>query len=219
MIHFLHIGKTDGSALKYALRSVALDCNMVLHDHRFSLRDVPWNDAVIFSIRSPLDRFVSGFNSRLRQGQPRIFAPWQFGEQEAFERFSNPNSLAESLWTDDLEAQMAARRAMLVIGHVRTSYADWLWSVPYVQQRKTSVLFILATESLSDDFEHLKRRLVFPSSLHLPKNPIHAHRTPAGFSVQLSERAVRNLECWYAKEIVFYQYLNGLRESIQANPS
>jgi hypothetical protein len=214
MIHFLHIGKTGGMAIKHALQPVARSHGILLHTHEVSLRQIGAGDRVIFSIRSPIARFVSGFNSRLRRGLPTLISAWKFGEEEAFARFPTPNALAEALSSADHTMQDAARRAMLVIEHVRSSYTDWLFSLPYVEERKETILCILDTESLAADFEILKRKLDLPEDVRLPENPIKAHRTPAGFITGISDRARQNLECWYAKDLAFYQYLSGLRKSI-----
>ncbi len=214
MIHFLHIGKTGGMAIKHALEPIARDHGILLHTHEVSLRDVGAGDRVIFSIRSPIARFISGFNSRLRRGLPNLISPWKFGEEEAFARFPTPNALAEALSSTDDTMRDAARRAMLVIEHVRSSYTDWLFSLPYVEERKGMILCILASESLAADFESLKRKLALPGAVRLPENPIKAHRTPAGFSTQISDRARQNLECWYAKDLAFHRYLSGLRKTL-----
>ena len=71
---FLHIGKTGGSAVQHALRSLARE-DIVLCGHDVSLNDVPRGAKAVASIRHPVDRFVSGFYSRLRQGLPRYNAP------------------------------------------------------------------------------------------------------------------------------------------------
>jgi len=77
LIHFLHIGKTGGSAIKYALTqySVSGRYAIYLHSHNFRLRDVPIGESVFFFLRDPISRFKSGFYSRQRQGQPRYFVP------------------------------------------------------------------------------------------------------------------------------------------------
>ena len=78
VVHFLHIGKTGGTAVKYALKRnlVNKEYMIYLHGHEFKLRDVQKGAKAFFFLRDPVDRFVSGFYSRRRQGQPRIFSPW-----------------------------------------------------------------------------------------------------------------------------------------------
>lgn len=75
-LHFVHVGKTGGTAIKQALLSHRLAYRhernahklpagpygrIHLHKHRFRLGDVPPGDFVFFCVRDPIARFVSGF--------------------------------------------------------------------------------------------------------------------------------------------------------------
>jgi hypothetical protein len=103
--HFLHPGKTGGTALKAALAPVALDGRYEIHLHRHNvlLSDISLGDRVFFSVRAPLDRFVSGFNSRRRQGRPRYDIPWSAAEERAFTTFTSPDALGRALSSNDPE--------------------------------------------------------------------------------------------------------------------
>ena len=48
----------------------------MIHGHGVRLADVPLDDDVFFVIRHPLERFVSGFNSRLHRGRPLRDITW-----------------------------------------------------------------------------------------------------------------------------------------------
>jgi len=97
--HLLHIGKTGGNALKHALRpyktSGSLD--IVFHPHSVRLSDVPVGESVLFMLRDPVDRFISGFNSRRRRGRPLNNFEWTQDEAAAFTAFPTANDLAEAL--------------------------------------------------------------------------------------------------------------------------
>ena len=92
VVHFLHISKTGGTAVKHALHdSLALTrCALLLHGHRVKLMDVPDGEKAAFFLRDPVSRFCSGFYSRKRQGRPRFDFPWSPAEELAFGRFSTP---------------------------------------------------------------------------------------------------------------------------------
>ena len=77
VLHFLHIGKTGGTAAKSALRGHenSGDYEIILHEHDFQLKDVPLGEKVVFFVRDPISRFVSGFYGRQRQDLPRHDAP------------------------------------------------------------------------------------------------------------------------------------------------
>ena len=78
IIHYLHIGKTGGSAVKHALREQnAVDQGsyfFVLHEHEAQLRDLPAGDPYVFAVCDPLERFCSVFFSRKPKDQPRILS-------------------------------------------------------------------------------------------------------------------------------------------------
>ena len=149
-IHFLHIGKTAGTAVKHALRPHLIDAHRVilLSGHKVKLRDVPEGEKLFFFLRDPISRFVSGFYSRQRQGQPRIFNPWTPVEAIAFGRFATPNELANALSSKDDELKLAAAHAMKSIGHVKSSYWDWFENEAYFTSRRPDILFVGFQESV-----------------------------------------------------------------------
>jgi hypothetical protein len=144
-IHLLHIRKTGGNALKAALSPFAHEFSLVIHGHETKLQDIPATEKVAFVVRDPVERFVSGFNSRLRMGRPLLNSKWSEDEVEAFALFKSPNDLAEALSSSDSKA---APKAMRSIAHVRTSLADTLGSKDYVLKRREDILWIGRTESL-----------------------------------------------------------------------
>jgi len=93
-LHFLHIGKTGGTAVKHALKPVAAPGYLMLHGHDVRLHDVAPDEQVFFFLRDPLSRFVSAFYSRQREGRPRYVVPWTPDEEAAFGRFRTANELA-----------------------------------------------------------------------------------------------------------------------------
>src|SRR6056297_3418392 len=74
-VHFLHIRKAGGTAIKEALKDIAVKQNVILHPHKTRLKDIPEGEKVFFFLRNPVSRFVSGFNSRLREGENHVKIP------------------------------------------------------------------------------------------------------------------------------------------------
>jgi hypothetical protein len=205
-VHFLHIGKTGGTAITYALSPYPETDRYVIfrHDHDAKLRDIPKGEGVFFFLRDPIDRFVSGFYSRQRQGQPRIFSPWSDDEKIAFEKFSTPNELAASLSSVDEEKRASAQKAMRSIGHVRNSFWQWFESDEYFRSRVSDIFFIGFQESLTNDFEILKSKLGLPDSVKLPDDDIKAHRNPVDLDKSLEDKAVENLRHWYRDDFKLF---------------
>lgn len=212
VIHFLHIRKTGGTAIMEALRPVAESYGIILHTHATRLKDIPCKDRVIFFVRHPISRFVSGFNSRLRRGLPRHHYEWSEAEAVAFQEFRTPNDLAEALSSANSEVSQRSRRAMGGISHIKNTYQDWFCGgIRELDERLASIVLIGLQEQLTDDFERLKRILALPSMILLPADGILAHRTPPEFDRHLSPLAERNLTRWYAEDIAFYEHCRQLR--------
>jgi hypothetical protein len=205
----LHIGKTGGTALKYVIRRHGRTPERVVfaHRHRVTLADLPPWDDFFFFVRDPADRFVSGFNSRLREGSPRYVKPWTSREKEAFSRFRSAEELALALGSQDLVERSEARRAMTSIRHVRSDFSTWLGSEKLLRRRQRHVLLVGRLETLDDDFEKLKRLLDIPHRVSLPTADRVAHKDPGAAPKTLSERARANLQEWYAAD---YRLLRSL---------
>ena len=205
VVHFLHIGKTGGTAVKEALADHTVTDRHVLalHLHHFKLQDVPAGEKVVFFLRDPISRFVSGFLNQQRQGLPRYFSPWTPGEKRAFSRFSTPNELAIALSSEDPDLRNAAEAAMRTIKHVRSSVWGWFGDPDYFSSRAGDVLFVGFQERLGADFERLKEILNLPSSIRLPDKETESHKTPDVADKRLSDEARTNLEEWFAADYEF----------------
>jgi hypothetical protein len=204
-VHLLHIGKTGGNAVQHALRQAPAGAHsFVFHPHAGRLPDVPRGERAIFMLRDPVDRFVSGFNSRRRRGRPLRNAAWDAAETAAFTTFAAANDLALALSASDAARRAAAGAAMRGIAHVRTSYADWLVSPAYLEERRADILWIGLTGRLAADFERLRRLLDLPAACRLPSDPVAAHRRLDSDDTRLDAEAAANIRAWYAAD---YAYL------------
>lgn len=199
-IHFLHIGKTGGTAIKHVLAPLCQQWpRLQLHAHPTRLQDVPVGQAVFFFLRDPVARFVSGFYSRQRKGQPRYNSSWSTAEAQAFARFDSANALALALSASDPAECNAAHAAMAAIQHVRDSYWYWLGSPDALWQRRHDVLLIGQQEHLADDVRILGQLLGLPLCA-LPTDPVQAHRHPGPLPPPLQPQARLNLQAWYAAD-------------------
>ena len=219
-VHFLHVGKTGGTALRDAIeragRRPAGGARVVrLHGHGTRLRDVPRGEKFFFFVRDPVGRFVSGFGSRRRWGLPRHFVPWSAPELAAFRRFATPGRLACALSSPDADERSAARSAMRGIGHVRDGYRRWFESEAYFLSRLDDLFFIGFQPDLAADFEILKSRLGLPEGLSLPHDPVRSHRSPRGPDRALGATALGNLRAWYDED---YRFVALCERVIRENP-
>ncbi|HLI61638.1 MAG TPA: sulfotransferase family 2 domain-containing protein [Solirubrobacteraceae bacterium] len=202
----LHIGKTGGTAMKYVFSQLdpALGTyDLTLHRHVMRLPRIQKGHKVFFVVRDPVDRFVSGFNSRLREGRPRYYTPWTPAERLAFRQFRSPDSLGRALSSEEVRERAHAYTAMSAIRHVRDSYWDWFVNWEYMQSRVDDILLILWLPDLTATFPRLRDLLGLPETVELPSDDLNSHRSPADVDRHLSDVARTNLERWYGRDYAF----------------
>ncbi|MCB0208991.1 MAG: sulfotransferase family 2 domain-containing protein [Anaerolineae bacterium] len=227
-VHFLHIGKTGGTAVVYALnqynycvispRRARLNLpnlyklnppvedshlTIYVHPHNESLRDVPPGEKVFFFLRDPISRFVSGFYSRQSQGQPTYNSPWRPDEKIAFEHFSSANQLAVALSSTNKNEKAMAEKAMSAIYHIKSSYWEWFESEEYLKSRLADIFFVGFQENLAQDFEILKSKLHLPDCVYLPTDAVLAFKNRSPLDKTLEQTAIANLKLWYQDDYRF----------------
>jgi hypothetical protein len=208
VIHIIHIRKTGGTALKAALAPFA-DGKLVLHNHGRRLPDLPAGSAAFVIVRDPVDRFVSGFNSRLRRGRPRFNRAWSAAERATFTLFPTANALAESLYSGNPVRRGVASAAMRSVYHLRYRLSHWLGDQAELEQHERLIIATLPT--LQADLHRLCVAADLPGPISLPTDPVAAHIAPQDMDRRLSPRAVANLRRWYADDVALYQCCVALR--------
>lgn len=219
-VQFLHVSKTGGTTLKQMLLRASITTTgdgrpIVLNRHQVTMPAALARgnqDQVAFFLRHPVPRFVSGFNSRLRQGAPAHVAPWRADEKIVFKRFRAANEVAEALSAMNLELQNRAIHAMNALTHTRWKIVDWLVSPAYLEPRLDRIAFVGFQETFDEDVVGFFTRL----GLGEP-DVAHHHEAPATDSTELSETAQRNLRSWYADDIALYEW--ALERRAMWNPS
>lgn len=199
-VHFLHIGKTGGSAVKFALKEYSKTswCKITFHDHKTSLSDIPEGEKIFFFLRDPISRFISGFYSRQRKGLPRYYSEWTSEEKLIFETFNTPNEIACGL----AEGSSAAVEAMHNVQHLK-KYKYWYRDFEYFRSRIEDILFIGFQETLHKDFLSLKSILDVPKNSVLPTDDFSAHRNPTKINKSISDYGISALNQWYREDIRF----------------
>lgn len=218
-IHYVHIGKSGGTALKHAIREAGkaaiagTDATfnkevpwesplgpVHLHGHGFKLKHLPDEDVAFFSIRDPASRFVSSFYSRLRQGMPRYFRKWSDEEEQAFKWFKTPQDLALALGKRRGKKRAQAEFAMQAIRHIRRPLSLWLGDVDHLRKKLPQIAYIARQETLEEDWQRIRSMLELPADLTLPDDPVQAHRAPEELDRTLSPKMVDALMDWYADD-------------------
>jgi hypothetical protein len=165
------------------------------------MKDLPRGDKFFFVVRDPVDRFVSGFSGRQRQGLPRHRNPWSAAEARAFARFSSPQELADALAAEGAD-RAAAVDALTSIDHVRTSYWYWFANPEAFRRRWNDVLFVGFQETLDDQLPVLAERLGL-ESLEVPSDDVKANRTMGSRDDVLTPGGREVLASWYVRDYEF----------------
>jgi len=218
-LHVLHVGKTGGTSLNHVLVEYADAARLqpVFGGHQLRVADVPVGESFMFVLRDPLSRYVSAFNSRLREGRPRYHYPWREEERVAFEEFKTPDQLGTALSAKDRRERSRAKQAMAAIGHVNTHYSYWFGKPSAFRKRLDDVFFIAFQEQLDDDFVLLRKKLGLPDGARLPQDDTVAHRSPPGFAVELGDVARANLARWYEDDLEFAELCRRLAPEVNAS--
>jgi hypothetical protein len=228
-VHFIHVSKAGGTALRYAIRAARLDAGGRLespwgdvwgHDHRFRFADVGRGDKVVLPLRDPISRFLSGYYSRLRKGAPRHFSDWTEAEARSFEWFPTPQALADALAEPSGELRSRAEFAMRSVWHLNRPMTFWTGKPSYVRRHIDKVLYVARQETLDEDWEKLKELLDLPRDQMLPADADVAHRTQytADDDRTISEPGLHALRAWYADDYEVLEMADELRQGRSPAP-
>lgn len=209
-VHFIHIRKTGGSAIKHALSLapslVTPSGCLFVHRHDFRLRDLPSDGVCWFVVRDPVARFVSGFDSRFRKGRPLNDVPWSLEEETAFSSYPTARALADGLARDEEDAHFAMRH----IRHLKYPLSDWLVSAAYVRQHRKKILFVAQQERLNSDWTRIRAILALPSYCVLPDDPVAANRSPDQHAPSLTPKGLAAVRRYYAGDYKILATLEAL---------
>ena len=219
--YILHIGKTGGNSLKELLAALTTERRrelgvgrlpVILPHSESRLSEWPlWKRraSFMFVYRDPVDRYVSGFYSRLRQGRPTSAAGsrlWSSAEAAAFKWFNNPNDCFEALDARDQRVRSAALFAFSAIMHLRRDHAHYLGQPQDWLARSRRALYFCPLPMLSANVHRFFRdngRLNVDGIRKLL--PVAHASTDTG--THISERAIRNLIAHRPAEFKLFEIL------------
>lgn len=213
-VHFLHIGKNAGTQFKYCAAQVngfSKTHTFALHPHTVKLADLPEGAAYTFCIRDPLKRFVSGFYSRKRKGQPRIYSEWSEVEELIFGTFEHANDIAENLWVNG-ELGRKAQTAIRRMRHTGEPQYSWFRDIEGFLEKWPPV-HILRQETFNQDLLKLYDLLGIDIEPVFAEGDRSSHKNDYSDIPPLSDLAKENLKRWYHNDHKFIALCNAWRES------
>ena len=157
---FLHIPKTGGSSIMRFFEQ----------NHEF-IKEMPvplfhsWNLELIhsyfpsmklvFAIRDPLERTISGFQSRLRMGTPDYYVPWSGPEATSFGMYRCPEEFLDGLLEDSDYHVSATTYALESIIAISWNYAYYFKDVETLNAHIHMLGPITNVSYLNQYLEHL----------------------------------------------------------------
>jgi hypothetical protein len=207
-IAFLHIGKNAGTQIRLLSKQIeALSGKTIRrYGHSTKLLQIDASIPYFFSIRNPISRFKSGFYSRKRKGQPRIYKEWGEGEARAFADFEDANDLAESLFDDGLRGRKAFMAIESIAHNARHQVDNFVRNDYFLEMRPP--IWIIRQESFEQDFEQFLMKAdvgVRFRDLVIAKDELSSHRNSYDKVPELSPKAKDNLMQWYKRDLEFYR--------------
>jgi hypothetical protein len=205
-IAFLHIGKNAGSQFMRVAEQINAESETVRiarQAHHRRLGSLEPEQRYVFSIRSPISRFRSGFYSRKRKGAPKLYAEWTAHEARAFERFEHANDLAEALFEGG-QRGLDALSAIKSIKHCAMDQIGWFDLHGNFLQIRPPIT-IVRQEKFDADIARFLRLIGFHRPVQLSDDTVLAHQNDYSGIAPLSDKARENLSRWYAQDLEFYR--------------
>jgi len=213
----LHPGKTGGTYLKSVVRHNKKNWSrrIKLLSHRETVASTQTafgaDRQLAFTFREPMQRFVSGFNSRLRQGRPTNNRVWSPGEAAAFLFFDTANQLAESLDSPDERMKSAAFFAFNSIMHLKKNYEFYFESPEALTRARSSIVACIDVQDLDRGIAGFFAKIGI-GDFDLPPGT-DRHASPAR-AEELSARAKRNLKSHWAQEFEFFEAFKEIERTL-----
>jgi hypothetical protein len=144
---FLHIPKTGGSGVnelgrKLVKQGEPFPCNF---SHAWTVAEIRERYPrmrIALLLRDPLERTISAFNSRLRQGRPTYHRMWSPGEAVAFALFPDVTRYLDALLSDDEWSLSACAFAQKHVSHLRRNYRYYFRSPRKVGEQADAIALV-----------------------------------------------------------------------------
>jgi hypothetical protein len=219
---YLHIAKTGGTSTQALLARLKFDGYEIptMLGHYWTVGDVRLRYPrmrLAFVLRDPLERVISGFNTRLRGG-PEGTRLWSAGETAIFSIFPTAESFLAACASDDPFDQVAARTAMRTIEHLRLGYGHHFGTAARARALGARVYCVGSLWHLDSFHSNMLAPLGIDESIVRAYSTIE-HRAPvpaSSIAAQLSEVERAKLREFLRSEYDIYESLIALAKGEQS---
>lgn len=141
---YLHIPKTGGTSINFlGHKIVSMGYSYpVSIGHSWKMREIRsvYPDMKIAVIlRDPLERMISGFNSRLRQGRPTYNNVWTPAEAVAMAMHPSSRHFLDNMLSDDEYSTSAVAYAFKYVTHLRWNYCYYFENADFAKECMSSI--------------------------------------------------------------------------------
>lgn len=169
---FMHVGKTGGTSINAFFRdchNASLRVPIVLnHNWNFKMARLRYPKAkIVVVLRDPLERIISGFNFRLREGRPEGH-PWRDSEAIAYGHFNSAEKFLLSLGSDEPYDLSAIRYCFRKINHLRRGYCFHFGDLKNESNLSTSPIHSIGIKDIGKSLPDLIARLNLIETNKLP---------------------------------------------------
>ena len=181
---FLHIPKTGGSSFMDYISSnqelLAKVPTPLFHTWtlKLALQYLPSSKIICF-LRDPLERTISGYQSRSRMGLPKYRVPWRPAEASAFALFPTIIDFLSALSKSDERSLAAVTFAMQSIMAVRWNYEYYFESAKNVKKASNSLIVYRLEDARIAINNLIEKNIICPGSSSLDLKEIAYPRSHA----------------------------------------
>ena len=210
---FFHLAKNGGGSITWFLRPIR---DTWYHaGHRETLPGLAArfpNAPIVFFVRHPVSRFVSGFYNLHRARSQGVRRLPTAADTIGFHLFPTPNDLLDGLRSDDDWTRSAAEYAINNLPFLRNPLVNNLVSTDTVDAHLPQIAFIGTQENFEASVEAMRTVLSLPSTLSLTTHERKSHRSPASLRTAISDENREVLLNWYRDDLVLYEHCVRIHE-------
>lgn len=217
---FLHIPKTGGSSIEVFGRELVklghpFPCPFPHFWRAPEILDAFPRMKLIFVVRDPLERAISGFNSRLRQGRPTYDIIWTNVEATAFAHFPSAKHFLQALLNEDEYSRSAAIYATRAISHLNWNYIFYFRDIDFIRNNSGRFQLIGDINKMDNFISTITGLAGAPPKIaeKLYSKRHEAGIRPAKVLEGYSEEEIAKIRSFFAKEYEIYDALRALAEA------
>ena len=220
---FIHIGKTGGTSLGKVNSALKDNGHTTLRifDHSTTLAkaaDENPNYRFSFMIRDPIERIVSGFNSRMRQSRPSYTALWKPEEAICYQWFPTVHDFFDALLSNDERMKSAGLFGLRHMGHVHRGFTFHFGSLETLARYEERIYFVGRLERGDTELQSFFKPLDIPR--HIIEEYSDHHHSGGDSTMQsltrISDTRLQELKSYFHKEYEIYDHL--LKLAAKFNP-